>query len=123
VPGADSLFELVRAGTAATVAETTPLVAALLASETYRNRHRLVGRATLPDERVAALLTVLVNAHGRARMDTVAAGAGIPAHRIHLTVTALRRLLQIEGYPVLDIDADGQTLVLDERLLREQFRL
>jgi hypothetical protein len=65
----------------------------------------------------------MVAAGGRAHMDSVAASAGIPAHRAQLTITALRRLLQVEGYPVLDIDADGHTLLLNEQLLRDQFEL
>ncbi len=132
----DTLFDLEPAVTPPTTAATadpstvdigatqTPaLVLALLASPVYRARHKLAGRATLPDARVAALLTALVTAGGRARIDSVAAQAGIPAHRITLTITALRRLLQVEGYPVLDLDPDGQTLMLDERLLRDQFQL
>jgi PglZ domain len=103
--------------------EVPLLVSTLLASETYRRRRKFVGRAALPDDRVAALLSALVAARGRARIESVAAEAGIPAHRIHLTITALRRLLQVEGYPVLDVDPDGQTVVLDQRLLREQFQL
>ena len=130
-PSAERLFELAPAApsppppAAAVPAGQPPLVTALLASEIYRDRQRTraAGRAGLPDERVAALLTVLVNAGGRTRLDTLAAEAGIPAHRIGATVGGLRRLLQVEGYPVLDIDPDGQTAVLDERLLREQFQL
>jgi len=126
-PATDALFDLVPAAPSAprpaTVADVPPLVTALLQSPTYRGRHKLTGRAALPDARVGALLSALLAAGGRARVDSVAAEAGIPAHRINLTVTALRRLLQVEGYPVLDIDPDGQTLVLNERLLREQFQL
>jgi hypothetical protein len=29
----------------------------------------------------------------------------------------------VEGYAVLDVDPDGQTLMLNEPLLREQFQL
>jgi hypothetical protein len=125
-PAVDTLFELIPVAPPAPTGEgreVPPLVAALLASQTYRSRHKLLGRASLPDARVAALLGVLIAAGGRARIDSVAAEAGIPAHRINLTVAALRRLLQVEGYPVLDIDPDGQTLVLDERLLKDQFQL
>ena len=32
-----------------------------------------------------------------------------------------QRLLNVEGYPVLRVDADGATVILDEALLREQF--
>jgi hypothetical protein len=124
-PAEDKLFEFVtvRALATTTPAGASPLVMALRASEVYRARRKLAGRTALPDERVSALLTALVQAGGRARLDSLAADAGIPAHRIGLTVTALRRLLQVEGYPVLDVDPDGQTLVLDERLLRDQFQL
>ena len=33
----------------------------------------------------------------------------------------VQRLLNVEGYAVLRIDADGSTVILDEPLLREQF--
>jgi hypothetical protein len=98
-----------------------PLVAALLASGVYAQRRDT--RAPLSDERVAALLAVLLDGGGRATMETLAARAGVPAHRIAGTVTALRRLLQVEGYPVIEIDPDGRTVKLDEALLREQFGL
>jgi hypothetical protein len=47
----------------------------------------------------------------------------VPAHRIGGTVTALRKLLQVEGYPVLAMDPDGRTVKLDVALLVEQFGL
>lgn len=97
------------------------LVDALLASAVYAQRRGT--RAPLPDERVAALLGVLLAGNGRAMMETLAAHAQVPAHRIGSAVTALRRLLQVEGYPVLDLDPDGRTVRLDVALLVEQFRL
>ncbi len=41
--------------------------------------------------------------------------------RLRGAVPQAQRLLNIEGYAVLRLDADGRTLVLDETLLREQF--
>lgn len=139
VPSEDSLFEIAvvppepapspPAGVAVPAGSAVPdgpppLVRALLASETYRARHKLAGRGALTDDRVAALLTVLIrDRDNRARLDTLAAEAAIPAHRIGLTVTALRRLLQVEGYPVLDLDPDEETCKLDLTLLCEQFQL
>jgi hypothetical protein len=99
------------------------LVTALLGSDVYAYRRDRSARAVLPDERVAAMLGVLLAGGGRATRDTIAARAGIPAHRITGVVTALRRLLQVEGYPVIEVDPDGQTVKLDEALLREQFGL
>lgn len=98
------------------------LVDALLASEIYQQRRGAGGRA-LPDDRVAAMLTVLLAGGGRATMETLAADAGVPAHRMAGTITALRRVLQVEGYPVVEIDPDGQTVKLDAGLLAQQFAL
>ncbi|MEK8109803.1 hypothetical protein NKG94_45815 [Micromonospora sp. M12] len=80
-------------------------------------------RLPLADERVAALLNTLIAGGDRATLDTLAARSGVPAHRINGTITALRRLLQVEGYPVLTLDADGRTVHLNRALLIEQFEL
>jgi hypothetical protein len=98
-----------------------PLIDLLLASEIYAQRN--VGRTRLDDDRVAALLTVLLAGAGRASMETLAADAAVPAHRISNTITALRKLLQVEGYAVLELDPDGTTVKLDVKLLAEQFHL
>ena len=121
---AESLFDVIspsRAPTYAPAAARPDLVDALLGSEVYRQRRST--RAPLPDDRVAALITVLLTSGNRASLDTLAARAGVPAGRITLTVTALRKLLQVEGYPVLSIDPDGTTVKLDVELLIEQFHL
>jgi len=97
------------------------LIDALLTSETYALRRGV--RAPLSDDRVAALLSVLLAGGGRAPLETLAADANVPAHRIGGTITALRKLLQIEGYPVLEVDPDGVTVKLDVALLAEQFHL
>lgn len=124
-PQAAALFELPEPEPATfpvpEPGQRTSLVGALLASEGYAQRRDT--RAPLADERVAALLEVLLAGGGRATMDTLAARAGVPAHRITGTVTALRRLLQVEGYPVIEVDPDGRTVKLDQALLRQQFGL
>ncbi|GIF49323.1 PglZ domain-containing protein [Asanoa ferruginea] len=128
---AETLFDT-PAGAAASKAEAAPeptaqpsqadrLVAALLASDTYAQRRG--GRGGLPDNRVAAMVRILLTGRGRSRVDMLATQAGIPAHRINSTITALRKVLQVEGYPVLQIDPDGQTVILDIALLVEQFGL
>ena len=132
--GAGTLFDVVTAAPTAGPADrrepaaASPrpaLVAALLGAPQYqRNRQlKLAGQPTLPDDRVAALLTGLLAAGGRQRMDALAARAGVPAQRIANTVTVLRRLLSVEGYQSVTVDSDGQTVVLDERMLRDQFGL
>ena len=127
-PQPDRLFDLPAPAPPASEPVTVPattgppgLVEALLASDVYRQRRGT--RAPLPDDRVAALVGGLLEGGGRASLDSLAAQAGIPAHRVGGVVTALRRLLQVEGYPVLAMDPDGRTVKLDVALLVEQFGL
>ncbi|GAA2591868.1 BREX-2 system phosphatase PglZ [Dactylosporangium fulvum] len=122
-----ALFEVVElpaqppAAPPAPAPQSPALVDALLASEVYAQRRGT--RAPLPDERVRAMLTALLANNDRVARDTLAALAGIPDHRTGPTITALQKLLQVEGYPVLEIDADGRTVVLNRALLIEQFHL
>ncbi|HEY0696451.1 MAG TPA: BREX-2 system phosphatase PglZ, partial [Micromonospora sp.] len=124
----ESLFELaarepaVPAPVAPTPADRgAALAGSLLVSPVYLDRRG--SRAVIPDERVAAMVAVLVSGNGRATLETLATRAEVPAHRISTTFTALRKLLQVEGYPVLSLDADGRTAKLDIPLLVEQFGL
>lgn len=118
-PPSDTLFEV-----ATPVAPTAPgheVVHALLASKRYAQRRDR--RASLPDQRVADLVGALLAGNNRATYDNLAARANVPASRIRPVVTALRKVLQVEGYPVVEIDADGETVVLNQQLLVEQFEL
>jgi hypothetical protein len=81
------------------------------------------GRAALHDAAVATALRVLLIRGGRAPANEVAAALGVPGPRLGLALSNLRRLLNVEGYPVVGMDADGRTVVLDEMLWRQQFGL
>jgi hypothetical protein len=119
----ESLFDPVPQPAAGAVGSSieVDLADALLGSPVYRQRRGDAG--DLPDDRVRVLVRTLVAGHGRAGVDVLASRAGVPRHRIVPVVNALRRLLQVEGYPVLAVDADGSTVVLDVPLLVEQFGL
>jgi PglZ domain len=97
------------------------LVEAVLASTTYAEQKRMAGRRALDDGTAEAVLRALVDRGGRAHQDTVAAAAGIPTADVGQVFAAVRRLLNVDGYGVIELDTDGVTLRLDEHLLREQF--
>jgi hypothetical protein len=97
------------------------LVEAVLASATYAEQKRMAGRRALDDRIAEAVLRALVERGGRAHQDTVAAAAGIPIADVGQVFAAVRRLLNVDGYGVIELDTDGVTLRLDEHLLREQF--
>ncbi len=99
------------------------LVDALLASEVYGAQRRRAGRGAPDDARVRAILEALLRNDGRLHSTTLASVAQIPAARMTTVLAATRRLLSVDGYETLSTDPDGVTLVLDVRLLREQFGL
>lgn len=117
----DGLFELDDMPTPP--ATPAGLVQAVLASTTYAEQKRMAGRRALDDRTAAAVLRALVDRGGRAHQDTVAAAAGIPTADVGQVFAAVRRLLNVDGYGVIELDTDGVTLRLDEHLLREQFEV
>jgi hypothetical protein len=101
----------------------SPSIDAFFASPVYARMRAAAGRAALHDAAVATALRVLLIGGGRAPANEVAAALGVPGPRLGLALSNLRRLLNVEGYPVVGMDADGRTVVLDEMLWRQQFGL
>lgn len=93
-------------------------VSGLFASEQWHTQRQL-GRATLDDAKVAELLDLIDRRGGVVHVDVLAADAGVSLLRLPGVLSTLRRLLNVDGYQVLDID--GQTIRLDRRLLAAQF--
>ena len=81
------------------------------------------GRMAPSDTEVAGVLRVLETAGGPMHRDTLATMLGLTAPSLRTRLAALRRVLNVEGYPVIDVDADGVTMMLDSSLLQEQFDL
>ncbi|MEN4448000.1 MULTISPECIES: BREX-2 system phosphatase PglZ [unclassified Mycobacterium] len=115
----DGLFELHELPTSTKA--PAGIVEAVLASTTYAEQKRMAGRRALDDGTAGAFLRALVDRGGRAHQDTVAAAVGIPTAEFGQVFAAVRRLFNVDGYGVVELDTDGVTLRLDEYLLREQF--
>lgn len=97
------------------------LAAAVLASPTYAGQLQRAGRRRPADEVVAAVLRALLERGNRAHRETLAAEAHVPMHVLEPTLAAIKRILNVEGYPVIEDDVDRVTVKLDESLLRDQF--
>jgi hypothetical protein len=109
-------------------AAKTPAKGALLArqvttSPVYAARRERTYRARLDDATVESVLAMLIDHGGRTHRDVLAQAAGIPSARMIGAFSAMQRLVNIEGYPVISTDADQVTIVLNVALLREQFEL
>jgi hypothetical protein len=99
-----------------------PEAAAILTSKAYSAQKRIAGRVSVSDDQVRRLLDALLPAPGH-RLAPAAAATVLQVSPIALrgAILHVQRLLNVEGYPVLRVDADGSTLILDGALLREQF--
>lgn len=121
VDPASALFELEQPADGV-ADEPVALVDRLLASDLYEQRAR-IARHPVAQRVVAAMLQALERQRGRAHRDSLAVAAGVPAAEMQGVIATLRRALNFDGYEVLSTDADGVTIVLDLRLLRDQFGL
>jgi len=101
-----------------------PLAEAVVASATLVAQREVAGRISTTDEQVRALLSMLLLAPGQ-RLPAAQAAIvlAVPPLALRGAILHIQRLLNVEGYPVLRVDADGSTVILDELLLREQFEV
>ena len=95
-------------------------VDALVSSEVYASQRAAAGRQQLDDDRVRVLLNAIDRRGGSVLLDTLAADTGIQSLRIRGAVTALRRILNVDGYDVVSLADDG-TVALNRALLVTQF--
>jgi hypothetical protein len=101
---------------------TDPVAAAVLKSAGYTAQKKIAGRVSVSDDQIRGLLDALLQAPSHRLAPALAATVmGISPVLLRGAVLHAQRLLNVEGYPVLRVDADGATIVLDEALLREQF--
>jgi len=100
----------------------SPVPAAVLKSAAYVAQKKVAGRVSVTDDQIRGLLDALINISGHRLVPAQAAAAlAVSPVMLRGAILHVQRLLNLEGYPVLRIDADGATVVLDEALLREQF--
>lgn len=108
-----------RAGTGGPASAVS---AAVLKSAVYTAQKKIAGRVSVSDDQVRGLLDALLGAPGQRLVPALAATAlAVSPVMLRGAVLHVQRLLNVEGYPVLRVDADGATVILDEALLREQF--
>ena len=100
---------------------SAPWIDELLRSDTYAVQLGAMSRAKPPEERVRSVLGVLHARGGTASFAVVAQAAAMPAPRVPGFLSALERLLNVDGYGVITVDRNAQELRLDEDLLRTQF--
>lgn len=98
-------------------------IAALLQCEMFAVQKRLAGRARIDEARLQRLLLALVRRGGSMTVPALAAAIEEAEHRLPFLLAAVQRLLNVEGYAVLDRQESANTVVLNVPLLKKQFEL
>ncbi len=99
------------------------IVPSLLAAEAFKERLVEVRRQGLTEELAGRVVSALESRGGTMTRATLAKELGMPDLRIPGLVSALRRVLNVEGYSVLSTDEAGGTVLLNFDLLVTQFEL
>jgi len=98
-------------------------VARLLESETYALQRRSAARLIRGDDAIRALLDALDEAGGALTRRSVAQRVGLPEIRLAGFLEGVRRVLNLDGYEVLEIDEESDSIRLNLELLLTQFDL
>lgn len=119
---AATLFDQPKAPTVAPVT-AEPWIEALLQSEVFSVQRKLAGRVRIEDATLQGLLTALVSRGGSMTAPALAGAIGVPEHRLPGLMAVMQRLLNVEGYAILDRQDAANTVVLNVPLLKKQFEL
>ncbi len=126
--GQGALFEPPAPGAEeAEAAETVEVEAAptwvdeVLGSDVYSLQLGAIGRGKPDAAKVRSTLAVLHRRGGVANYAVIAQATGMPLGRVGGFLAILTRVLNVDGFGVLTVDATAQEARLDEGLLRSQF--
>jgi hypothetical protein len=118
---AETVSTLAPAPVAAPTASAGDWIDRLLGSPAYEEQKGSHGRFQGADEQVRAFLSSLAGMGGQATKPALSKKMEIPVFRLVSLLSAVRRLLNVDGYPVLDVDETSATISLNRDLLEKQF--
>lgn len=98
-------------------------IKALLESEVFAVQKRRAGRVAIDDAKVQRLVSTLVSRGGSMTAAALAGAIGEPEHRLPGLLAVMQRLLNVEGYAILDRQDAANTVTLNVPLLKKQFEL
>ncbi|HVC93471.1 MAG TPA: BREX-2 system phosphatase PglZ [Pirellulales bacterium] len=104
-------------------AAAPPWIGKLLASAVFENQRRLGGRAVPANDIFARLLALLDQRGGKLTAAALARGLDYPPMSLRGLLAVIQRVLNVDGYAVLNRDENSDTIELNRELLLRQFDL
>lgn len=96
---------------------------ALFQSPIYESQRRMAGRSAPADEVIRKVVSFLDDRQGTASLQALAQHLAQPELRLRGLIATLARVLNVDGYQILQVDEPSQSVRLDASLLRKQFGL
>lgn len=109
--------------TAAPTSTEADWIGRLLKSEVFKSQLSLAGRVAPSAEVIRKILEAIEERGGSVLLVALSSRTGVPEFRLPGILSSLRRILNVEGYPVLSIDDSSGTVRLNRELLKSQFDL
>jgi hypothetical protein len=104
-------------------APVTSWIEALYGSEVFAEQERLLGRAAPNKEHMRQVLAALDANKDSLLIAALAQAIGQPSFRMKGMLSSVARFLNIEGYEVLAIDSESDTVRLNRKILASQFQI
>ena len=118
--GQASLFETVEREVEGRV---SAWIQQLVNSEVFAAQQRLAGRLAPPSKTVHEVLATLEARRSRVPKRILAQAIQAPEFRLRGILAGLQRVLNVDGYQVLSVEEETETVFLDIELLKKQFQL
>jgi DNA-binding Lrp family transcriptional regulator len=94
-----------------------------LASSIYQAQQKRVGRSALAEDILTRILEVIEGQGGQITLSTLARSMNCSTASLRDRLIKLQRLLNIDGYAIIDYDQRSYTIRLNIQLLCQQFDL
>ena len=118
--GQASLFEPVGQEDEAIV---SAWIRQLIDSKVFSAQQRLAGRLSPPSKTVREVLAALEARHNRVPKRILAQMIHVSEIQLQEILEGLQRVLNVDGYQVISVEGETETVLLDIELLRKQFQL
>jgi hypothetical protein len=109
------------AGSATGTVATPDWVVQVFATEVYALQREMAARAHPGDDLLGRVLTALDARGGKLTKPALARAIAYPLFRMPGLLSNVQRVLNVDGYPVVAVDAESDTVHLDRELLLVQF--
>lgn len=104
-------------------AATSDWIGALLCSHVYCQVRDRAGRTAISDEQMQGLLRLMETHRWQVMEAVLCSELLIPKLRIRGFLAGAQKLLNVDGYPILSVERDSQTVRLNVADLKKQFEI